>query len=67
MNIILNNRPEFFDAEELSVAEIIRLKNFTFKMLVTKINDKVVRTDERETAMVRDGDNLMVMHLISGG
>jgi len=67
MKIQLNNRPEEFDAEKLTVAEIIRLKNFTFKMLVTKINNKLVKRDERETAWVYDGDNLMVLHLISGG
>lgn len=67
MKIILNNREETFDATRLTVADIIRLKNFTFRMLVTKINGKVIRTDERDTAAVSDGDTVEVIHLISGG
>ncbi|MDO9511007.1 MAG: sulfur carrier protein ThiS [Bacteroidales bacterium] len=67
MNITLNTRPESFNADQLSVAEIIRIKNYTFKMLITKINGQVVKTDDREAAMVSDGDVLEVIHLISGG
>lgn len=67
MKIILNNRPEEIDATEMTVNEIIRYKNFTFKLLVTKLNGKLVKTAERDEAIVRDGDTLEVMHLISGG
>jgi sulfur carrier protein len=67
MKIILNNRPEEIEANEMSVNEIIRFKNFTFKLLVTKLNGKLVKTAERNEAIVRDGDTLEVMHLISGG
>jgi thiamine biosynthesis protein ThiS len=67
MKIILNNREEIFNATQLSVAEIIRLKNFTFRMLVTKVNGRVIRTEEREQATVADGDTVEVIHLISGG
>jgi thiamine biosynthesis protein ThiS len=67
MRIILNNREEVVDREELTLAELIRLKNFTFKLLVTKINDKLVKKDERETAVLKDGDKVTVLHMISGG
>lgn len=67
MKITLNNNEETFDADKLTVSEIILKKNFTFKMLVTKINGKLVRKDERETTIVSDGDDLIVLHLISGG
>ncbi|MDK2910644.1 MAG: sulfur carrier protein [Bacteroidales bacterium] len=67
MKITLNHREETFDAETLTVAEIIRLKKFTFRMLVTKLNGQVIKVDEREKVYVKDGDNLEVIHLISGG
>ncbi|MDA3907436.1 MAG: sulfur carrier protein ThiS [Bacteroidales bacterium] len=67
MKITLNNRIENFDSESLSIAEIIIQKNFTFKLLVTKINGELVKKDKRETAMVKDGDNVLILHLISGG
>lgn len=67
MQITLNNRPETFTADTLSIAEIIEQKNFTFKLLVTKINGVLVKKAYRETAMVKDGDTLLILHLISGG
>jgi thiamine biosynthesis protein ThiS len=67
MNILLNNRPEIFEAEALSVAEIMRIKKFSFKMLVIKLNNAFVLDHERETAIVREGDDLAIIHLESGG
>ncbi len=67
MKITLNNRIETFDKTSLSIAEIIRLKNFTFKLLVTKINGQLIKKEEREQARVKDGDQVVILHLISGG
>lgn len=67
MKIILNNRTERFDADSLSIADIIKQKNFTFKLLVTKINGELIKKDQRKSAMVKDGDTLLIIHLISGG
>ncbi len=68
MQITLNNRPEEITGiTELSVQELIKIKNFTFHMLVTKINDKLVKKEVRANAIIKDGDNVVVMHLISGG
>ncbi len=67
MKITLNNNPETFAENELTIAEIIQKKNFTFKMLVTKLNGKVVLKDDRTATTVKDGDDLTVLHLVSGG
>jgi len=67
MKITLNNRPEEIDASEMTVNDIIQHKNFTFKLLVTKVNGKLVKTAERSHVIVRNGDTVEVMHLISGG
>lgn len=67
MRIILNNRQEEFDQSTLSVSELIKVKEFSFRLLVTKINGKLIRKDERETAIIQDGDKVDVIHLISGG
>lgn len=67
MDIILNNRPESFDEQRLTFEELIKKKNFTFKMLVTKLNGKLVRKEHRDTTQIKDGDNVTVLHLISGG
>lgn len=67
MEILLNNRKESIDKDEISLAELIQIKNFTFKLLVTKINGALVRKDERAAAPVRDGDEVNILHMISGG
>lgn len=67
MNIILNNNPESFEKNEMSIAEILKVKNFIFKMLVIKVNDKVIRKDEYDNTFVKEGDNVVILHLVSGG
>ena len=67
MKIILNNNPESFDIGNCSVNELLRMKNFTFKMLIIKINGKLIRKDEYDTTLISEGDDVNVLHLISGG
>ncbi|MBU1368525.1 MAG: sulfur carrier protein ThiS [Bacteroidetes bacterium] len=67
MEIILNNRTETIAGDAMTINELINYKNFTFKMLVTKINGKLVKVDKRDDAVVRTGDNVEILHLISGG
>jgi len=67
MDIILNNRNESFDADQLTINELLAVKNFTFKMLVVKVNGELVRRRDFDSAVVKDGDDVMVLHLITGG
>lgn len=67
MEITLNNNKETIPGENITVAELIRIKNFTFRLLVTKVNGQLVKKDDRDKVFVKEGDDVMVMHLISGG
>lgn len=67
MEIILNNNKEKFSQEILSISELLKVKNFTFKMLIIKVNDVLVKRDEYDKVFVKNGDNVSVLHLISGG
>lgn len=67
MNIILNNNPETFATDSFTVTELLKQKNFTFKMLIVKINGILVKKTDYDLAVVREGDEVMVLHLISGG
>ncbi|MEI6433496.1 MAG: sulfur carrier protein ThiS [Bacteroidota bacterium] len=67
MKIILNNNQEEFSSDILTISELLTLKNFTFKMLVIKINGKLVKKTEYNFATIIDGDEVHVLHLISGG
>lgn len=67
MELIINNRKETIEGDNLTLAELIKVKNYTFKMLVTKINGQLVKKIDRETAIVKNGDNVVVLHMVSGG
>lgn len=67
MEITLNNRKETIEGDKITIADLLEYKNFTFKLLVTKINGKLVRREDRGHAYIEDGDEVMVLHLISGG
>ena len=67
MKITLNNRPEEIDQDNISIEDLIKLKNFTFKLLVTKLNGKLVKKADRDVIIIKNGDNVAIIHLISGG
>ena len=67
MEITLNNRKETLGAERLTVTGLLEIKNFTFKMLLVKVNGRLVPKDQYATVEIREGDDVMVLHLISGG
>jgi len=67
LKILLNNREEVIERGGISVSELLVLKNFTFKLLIVKINDQLVKKDEYDLTMIHDGDDVTVLHLISGG
>jgi len=67
VKIILNNTPEKFTQDKMTGDELLKLKKFTFKMLVIRINGSLVKKDEYTTAMIKDKDDVMVLHLVSGG
>jgi thiamine biosynthesis protein ThiS len=67
MEILLNNRKESIDRDEIMLEELIRYKNFTFKLLVTKVNGRLVKKDERHDFIIRHEDEVQILHMISGG
>ena len=67
MKVILNNKEEVFEGDKLSINELLQAKKFTFKMLVIKVNGQMIKKTEYNSAFVHDGDDVMVLHLISGG
>jgi sulfur carrier protein len=68
MEIILNNRSETIDGhDQVSVKQLLDLKNFTYKMLIVKINDTTIKKDDYEKTIINKGDKVMVVHLMTGG
>jgi len=67
MKVLLHNNHEVLGGDRITVSELLRQKNFTFKMLVIKLNGKLVQKSEYDTTYLKDGDEIHVLHLISGG
>jgi len=68
MKIILNNRPEEFEGREtMTVAEMIEIKKFSFRMRVIKINGVLVKKEDYGVAVIKENDNVQMLYLMSGG
>ncbi len=67
MTIILNNRNENFNFEVLTINELLKVKKFSFKLLVIKINGQLVKKNKYSEVIVSDGDKVDIIHMISGG
>lgn len=67
MRITLNNRPEHFEGETMTVDQMLTTKKFTFMFRVVKINGKLVKKDDYATALIKDGDDVQMLYLMSGG
>lgn len=69
MNLIINHNPEVLETSQqiITVAELLKIKSFTYKMLIVKVNDTLILKDDYSTTHVKEGDNVMVIHLMTGG
>lgn len=67
MRIILNNRDEEFDKDTITVSGMLILKKFSYKMRIIKINGELISKDNYDNAIIKEGDNVQMIYLMSGG
>jgi sulfur carrier protein len=67
MKILLNNREEEFGAGTLTVSEMLEQKKYSFRMRIIKINGVLVPKDKYDSTYIREGDNVLMLYLMSGG
>ncbi len=68
MKIVLNNREkEITEKNELNVIELFEIMRFTFPNIVVKINGNLIQKQNYKTALIRNGDMVDAIHMISGG
>lgn len=67
LSILLNNREESFDLENISISELLLVKKYSFRMLVIKVNDVLIKKENYESTIVKNGDKVDIIHLMSGG
>jgi sulfur carrier protein len=68
MQITLNNRPETIDVSgPITIQQLLEIKNFTYKMLLVRVNDHTIKREDFDSIKVNDGDKVAVIHLMTGG
>ncbi len=67
MKFILNDREEETDGEMITVNDMLRMKKFTFRMRIVKINGNLIDRDKYDSTYINDGDNVQMIYLMSGG
>jgi sulfur carrier protein len=64
--IKLNNKDCEWE-EGLTVRKLLDKKSYTYPRLIIKINNVLVPDEEYESTVIRDGDDVKVIHLLAGG
>jgi len=67
MKIRINNREEELEGNSITVAQMLDIKKYTFRMRIVKINGVYVHRDMYENAVINDGDDVQMLYLMSGG
>ncbi len=64
--IIVNGDPLPWK-EGMTVRDVLKAKNFTFRMLAVWIDDRPVERDRFDFTRIAEGAKVQVLHMISGG
>ena len=67
MEITLNNEPMTMDGDSITVEKLLEIKKYTFKLRIVKVNGRIIDRDSYGEEMIRDGDTVQVIYLMSGG
>lgn len=67
MEITLNNEPMAIDGDSITVEKLLEMKRYTFKLRIVKVNGRIIDRDSYGEEMIRDGDTVQVIYLMSGG
>ncbi|MBN1108745.1 MAG: sulfur carrier protein ThiS [Bacteroidales bacterium] len=67
MKIMLNKREEEFDADILSIQDMLNLKNYSFRLRVIKINGVLIPSGKYSSTYINEGDEVQMIYLMSGG
>jgi thiamine biosynthesis protein ThiS len=51
----------------MTVDALLKKCNFTFPLIIVKVNDTLVPKEDYTSYVIRDNDDVKVIHLTSGG
>ncbi len=61
------NKQEIDWEENMTITRILEVMNYTFKMLVVKVDGKLIKKQDYDRFVVSAHADVKVIHLISGG
>ena len=67
MKIISVNDNSLKWEKNMTINVILKKMNYTFKMLVVKVNGKLIKKAEYDTIIIPAAADVKIIHLISGG
>ena len=53
--------------ENMTITRILKIMNYTFRMLVVKVDGQLIKKNEYGSTIVSAGADVKVIHLMSGG
>jgi sulfur carrier protein len=67
MKIILNNREELFEPDVLNISELMSIKKYSYPKIIVKVNHRIIEKEDFQSTYVKDGDNVVILHMLAGG
>ncbi|GAB1405547.1 hypothetical protein MASR1M74_27280 [Lentimicrobium sp.] len=67
MTIIFNNQTLDLPLEEMSMGDFLRSKQYEIRLLIVMLNGKYIKRAAYETTSLKEGDDVMVLRLLTGG
>jgi len=64
---MLNNREEELEGDMITVEKMLEVKRFTFKMRIIKINGVLIPKEKYNATIIKNGDEVQMLYLMSGG
>jgi len=67
MRLKINGRNEEFKAETLSITGVLREMNYTLPELIIKYKGEIIREEDFDKVILRDNDEILIIHVFAGG
>jgi thiamine biosynthesis protein ThiS len=67
MKIIVNRIAEEHPEESLTIRQILDRKGWSFPLIIVRVDGRLVERADYGTTQVRDGADVDLYHLVSGG
>jgi len=67
MQVHINRKTYFFPEESLSISQILAQLNYTFPNIYVKISDQIIDQKEFDQVLLKDQDEVAIIHFCCGG